>query len=186
MGYPIPVLVQPVVVSYGPPREEEIVMELQSLYAVRAGVPSGMWTEHLNMCLREATMEKNMDRPRWEALVSMAQLDFREWRISAELTCTTMIILQKGKGGYRSIGLVEATWKIITTIINSRLRAAISLHDSLHGFRHVRGAVTATVEAKLAQQMAGILHEPLFQVFLDLKSAYDYFYRTWCMEILWG
>ena len=97
-----------------------------------------------------------------------------------------MILLPKRNGEYRGIGLVEVIWKIITTIINSRLRTAISLHDALHGFRKVSGLGTATVETKLAQQLSVICHEPLFQVFLNVKKAYDPLDRTRCMEILWG
>ena len=29
------------------------------------------------------------------------------------------------------------------------------------------------LDAKLAQQLAGLAHEPLFQVFLDITNAYD-------------
>ena len=29
------------------------------------------------------------------------------------------------------------------------------------------------MEAKLEQKLAGIVHEPLFQVFLDVRKAYD-------------
>ena len=29
------------------------------------------------------------------------------------------------------------------------------------------------MEAKLEQQLTGIVHEPLFQVFLDVRKSYD-------------
>ena len=97
-----------------------------------------------------------------------------------------MILLPKGKGGHKFDGMVKVVWKKITTIINTRLRTTISLHDALHIFRQVRGAVTATLEAKRVKQLTVIFHEPLLQVFLDVKKAYESLERMQCMEILWG
>ena len=62
----------------------------------------------------------------------------------------------------------------------------MDIHDALYGFRAGQGKGNATLEAKLAQQLEGIAHEPLFQVFLDVKKAYDYMDRRRCMEILRG
>ena len=84
------------------------------------------------------------------------------------------------------IGLVEVIWKMINTIINSRLRTAILFHVSLHGFSQGRGVGMATVEDKLAQQLAGICHKTLFQVFLNVKKSYNSLYRMRYMEILRG
>ena len=36
----------------------------------------------------------------------------------------------------------------------------------------------------MEQQLAGIVHEPLFQVFLDVRKSYDSLDRGRCMEIL--
>ena len=33
------------------------------------------------------------------------------------------------------------------------------------------------METKLEQQLAGIFHEPLFQVFIDVRKVYDSLYR---------
>ena len=56
-------------------------------------------------------------------------------------------------------------------MVNFSLKRSIVLHDALHGFKEVRGAGTATLEAKMAQQLSGIAHEPLFQVFLDFYKS---------------
>ena len=40
------------------------------------------------------------------------------------------------------------------------------------------------MEAKLEQQLAGILHKPLFQVFIDVRKAYNSLDLGSCMEIL--
>ena len=42
-----------------------------------------------------------------------------------------------------------------------------------YGFREGRGTGTAKLEAKLVQQLTRIAHEPLFQVFLDVRKVYD-------------
>ena len=58
-------------------------------------------------------------------------------------------------------------WKLLTSIIDGRMK------ESLHGFRAKRGTGTAIFEAKLFQQLAAIEQVPVFEVFLDLKKAYD-------------
>ena len=40
------------------------------------------------------------------------------------------------------------------------------------------------IEAKLEQQLVGIVHEPLFQVFIDVRKAYNSLDRGICMEII--
>ena len=42
------------------------------------------------------------------------------------------------------------------------------------------------MEAKLAQELAGLAHLPLFQVFLYILKAYDYLDRSQCLEVLRG
>ena len=59
------------------------------------------------------------------------------------------------------------------------------LHDALHGFREGIGTGGATLEAKLAQQLARLAHEPLFQVFLYIRKSYDSLDMGQYMEILW-
>ena len=84
------------------------------------------------------------------------------------------------------MGLVEVVWKVCATVVNCCLERSLTLHDALHGFRAGRGTGTATLGAKLAQQLAGIAHEPLFQVLLDVPKAYYSLDRVRYMEIMWG
>lgn len=49
-----------------------------------------------------------------------------------------------------------------------------------------RGTGTATVEAKLTQQLAAVEQEPLYVIFLGLRKAYDTLYRGRTMKILEG
>ena len=90
------------------------------------------------------------------------------------------------EGGYRGIGLVEVVWKVCAAVVNFRLKRSVILHDVLHGFRAGRGTDIETLEEKFMQQLAGLSHEPLFQVFLEVFKLYDSLYRLRCMEILRG
>ena len=78
----------------------------------------------------------------------------------------------KWVGGYfRGIGLVDMIRKFFTSIVNNGLKSAITLNDALHVFRQGWRVGIATLEENLAQKLAGIYHEPLFQVFLDVRKA---------------
>ena len=58
-------------------------------------------------------------------------------------------------------------------MVNCCLKKSVVLHYALHGFREGRGVGTATLEAKLTQNLTGIAHEPLFKVFLDVRKYYE-------------
>ena len=75
-------------------------------------------------------------------------------------------------------------WKVVATILNCPFTASITYHDFLHGFRAGRGTCTATLEAKLLQQLAALREEVLYMIFLDLHKAYDTLDRSRCLEIL--
>ena len=62
----------------------------------------------------------------------------------------------------------------------------IEFHDCLHRFIKGRGTGTAAMEAKLAQQLAYIEQEALYETFIDLRKAYDAMDRERCLEILEG
>ena len=84
------------------------------------------------------------------------------------------------------IGLVKVIRKVCASIINNTLWDTTTLHDALHGFRKGRGTRTATMEAKMAQQLARLCHEPLFHVLLDVRKSYDSLDTGRYMEILRG
>ena len=58
-------------------------------------------------------------------------------------------------------------------VVNCRLKRSVVLHDTFHGFRTGRGTGTAMLEANLAQHLARLAHKPIFQVFLDVRKAYN-------------
>ena len=84
-----------------------------------------------------------------------------------------MVLILKGVGDYRGIGLVEVIWKAVAVIFNCRFTAAITYHDFLHRLQAGRGTGTATLKIKLLQQVAALGEVLLHAVFLDLHKAYD-------------
>ena len=87
--------------------------------------------------------------------------------MAEEATWQAMVMVPKGKGEFWGIGLVEVIWKLLSLILHRRL-AAIQRHEVIHGFREGRGTGTATLEAKLLQQLAAMREEVLYVIFLDL------------------
>ena len=108
----------------------------------------------------------------WLKVVEITQTAFREGNLAEEATWQTVVLISKGKGEFRGIGLVEVTWKVVAVILHRRLTSGIKLHDAMHGFREGRGTGTATLEAKLLQQLAAMREEVLYVIFLDLTKAY--------------
>jgi hypothetical protein len=100
------------------------------------------------------------------------------------LPWSTMVLLPKPDGSSRGIGLLEVLWKLLMSITDGRLKAAISFHDALHGFRLGRGNMSTIIEAKIFQQLAVIQQVPVFKIFIDLKKAYDTLDRERTLEIL--
>ena len=71
-------------------------------------------------------------------------------------------------------------------ILHCQLMEGIKLHDALHRFWEGRGTGTATLKAKLLQQLAAMREEILYMIFLDLTKAYDALDRSRSLEILKG
>ena len=80
-------------------------------------------------------------------------------KIPQQLTWVIVVLLPKGRGDYRGIGLLELLWKVVERIMDRQLNA-LPLHEVLHGCWNGRGTGTAILEAKLAQQPAHLKQEP--------------------------
>jgi hypothetical protein len=96
-----------------------------------------------------------------------------------------IILLPKGGNNSRWIGLLDPFWKAVEKIMVGRL-GSIEFHPCLHGGLPKRGAGMATIEAKLAQQLAWMEQEPLYQVLVDLRKAYDHLDQEQCLAIMTG
>ena len=62
---------------------------------------------------------------------------------------------------------MEVMWKVVAAIINCRFTASITYNNFLHGFRAGRGTGTATLEAKLLQQLVAFREEVLYVICLN-------------------
>ena len=89
-----------------------------------------------------------------------------------------------GGGRYQGIGLVEVAWNVCPAVEHFWLNQRVNLHDALHGFRSGMGTGTETLEAKLAQKLAGISNKLMLQVFLEVRKAFDSLNRGRYMGIL--
>ena len=118
--------------------------------------------------------------------MELIQTVFWEGELAEEATWQAVVLILKGGQEYRGIGLVEVMWKVVAAILNRRLTASITYHDFLHGFRAGRGTGTATLKAKLLQQLVALREEVLYMIFLDMHKAYDALDRSRCLEILEG
>lgn len=185
-GDPIPILVGTFNVPDNVPPETEIAKAVKRLKTNKSPGPTGLRNEDFKTWLAAAQRAERPDRQNWETLVSIVQHAFRTGEIPTELAWSTLVLLPKGSGGHRGIGLLETLWKLISCIIDARIKSAVVFHDSLHGFRANRGTGTAIIEAKLIQQLAALEQVPLYEVFLDLQKAYDTLDRERTLEILVG
>ena len=119
-------------------------------------------------------------------MVELVQTAFREGELEEESTWQAVVLIPKGKKDYRGIVLIEVMWKVVAVILNRRFTSSITYYDALHGFRAGRGTGTATLKAKLIQQLAAMREEVLYVIFLDLTKSYDALDRSRCLEILEG
>ena len=92
----------------------------------------------------------------------LVQRTFGDRTPPTEFAWASMVLILKGKGEYWGIGIFEVACKVCAAVANFSLNCGVVLHEALHGFREGRGMGAATFEAKLSQQLAGIVHEPLF------------------------
>ena len=98
-----------------------------------------------------------------------------------EYTWQVVVLIPKGGVYNRDIVLVEIVWKVVAVILNFRLIASIAFHKVLHGFQVVHGTGTATLDAKLLQQLASMMEDIMYVIFLELHKVYDALDRYRCL-----
>jgi hypothetical protein len=94
-------------------------------------------------------------------LVKLMQTIWELGCVPKQMTWGIIVLLPKGGDNYRGIGLLEPCWKAVEKIMVKQL-ASIKFHDCLHGGLPKRGTGTASIEAKLAQQLAWQDQCPLY------------------------
>ena len=97
----------------------------------------------------------------------LAQQVWASGTLPTQVPWAILVLLPKSNGGTRGISLLEVIWKVMSSILDGQLKAAILFHDALHGFWMGRGTGTSMIEANLFQQLANIGQVPVFEVFFD-------------------
>jgi hypothetical protein len=120
---------------------------------------------------------------KWWVFVKLMQAVWEHGSIPEQMRWKIIVLLPKGGGDYHGIRLLESFWKVVEKIMVARL-ASIKFHDGLRGELPGRGTGMAMIEAKLAQSLAWRKQCPLYQIYLDLKKAYDALDREQMLDIL--
>lgn len=192
-GDPIPINVEPYDVEDGKPTEAEIrEVVKEALKRGRAGGASLIRAEDIKSWLRGMIDEEDPEKVdctdtgwKWRKFVELINAIWETGTVPRQMLWVIVVLIPKGGGDYRGIGLLEPIWKVVEMIMDRRLNI-VKFHDCLHGFVKKRGCNTAGLEAKLAQQLAYIRQDPLYGIFIDLRKAYDAMDRERCVEILIG
>ena len=182
----LPILVAPFDIEDVVPEPDEIADAIRGLRNGKLPGPSKIRAEHLKEWVREAYRDVDPDQENWDRVVDLIQTCFQERQVPTQMLWSTVVLLPKGNGNYRGLGLLEISWKIIESIINRRIASKVTFHDALHSFQAKRGTGTACIEAKLLQQLSKMVQKTLHFVFLDLWKVYDTVDREQLLEILEG
>ncbi len=124
-------------------------------------------------------------RTKWRIFLGLIQTIWDRGEIPEQMSWMVIVLLPKGGGNFHGIGLLDPCWKVVEKIMVRRM-AIIEFHPSLQGGLPKHGTGTATIEAKLVQQLAWIEQEPLYQVFVDLRKAYDHLDQEQYLKIMTG
>ena len=64
-------------------------------------------------------------------------------------------------------------WKTVSGVISHHIGVAITYHGVIHGFWAGRGTAIAYLKAKLLRELMTMREEVLYEVFQDLRKAYN-------------
>ena len=100
----------------------------------KAPGPFKVRAERFKEWVEEATREENPYQGNWDRVVELVQSCFQERKVPTQMSWSTVVLLPKGNGDYRGIGLLEIGWKVIESIINQWMTSKVIFHNVLHGF----------------------------------------------------
>ncbi len=148
-GEMLPFHVDPAPVPDAAPTDSELQMVVGQLRNGRAAGATGMKAEHLkewlaNITLREEGGVEGLG-DRWRSFVALLQAIWITGTVPTQMTWMIVVLLPKGGGNYRGIGLLDPIWKVVEKVMVARF-SVIKLHDCLHGGLPKRGTGTAIME----------------------------------------
>ena len=97
---------------------------------------------------------------RWLKLVDLIQFMWDNGKNPTELGWTVLFIIPKDSTDTWRIGMLEVMWKVVEGLIYNHVKAAVKFHYVLHGFHAGRGAATAIMELKIAQDLESVYQDP--------------------------
>jgi hypothetical protein len=176
-GELLPIHINKADIPDGVPSDGELRAVVRGLQNRRTAGASGMQAEHIKVWLTDVVCKEKEQSDvglgeKWWIFVKLTQAVWEQGSIPEQMKWEIIVLLPKGGGDYRGIGLLEPFWKVIEKIMVAWL-LSVKFHDSLHGGLPGRGTGTATIEAKLHQSLAWHDQCPLYQIYVDLKKAYE-------------
>lgn len=167
------------------PQAEEIARHVRKLKTKKAPGASGIRPEDMRHWLELYKAGDNR-RP-FRLLTEIVQSAFLMGQLPQALSVAILVLLPKpGSGDFRGIGLLESIWKLVSSIIDSRLKGVLEFDNTIHGFRQERGTGTAVLRNKLSMQLAVRRKDTVVQIYLDLTKAYNTLDRACTLAILQG
>ena len=169
------------------PSVDEIIKQVKHLHNNKAPGFTGMRAEDIKFWATEyeENTDDNKEHLPFSKLIKIIQTCFATGTLPKALHISTLVLIPKPNSrDYRGIGLLEILWKLMTAIIDNRLRSTIKFQDEIHGFRKARGTGTATLCNKLLCQRSNIEGKTLKQIYIDLSKAYDTLDRKTPLKIL--
>ncbi len=139
---PLPINIDPIPVDDGTPSEGEIRVAVAGLSNGRAGGMLGMRAEDVKAWLHGIKLEEDLEvgpantgaGENWCRFTLFVQAIWDHDKIPPQLLWVIIVLIPKGGGDYRGIGLLEPMWKVCKCVMGLCLNA-IDLHDLLHGCR---------------------------------------------------
>jgi hypothetical protein len=102
-----------------------------------------------------------------------------------QMSWMVITLLPKSGGYIWGIGLLDPDGIVVEKVTACQL-AAIEFYPCLHRGLPKRGTKMATIEAKLAQQLAWMEQEPFYQIYVYLRRAYDHLGQEQVIKIMIG
>ena len=103
-----------------------------------------------------------------------------------ELGCNGLVKIPRVNADTGGLCMLEVLWKMVEAVIDTHILKVVQFHGFLHGFFAGRGAGTAIMELKLAQELENVDQSPHFMLFLYIIHAYNNLDRGRILNTLEG
>jgi hypothetical protein len=124
-GNPLPINVTPVMINDHVMKDGELQQVAGELTNGRAASTSGMRAEHVKEWLHGVRWEEDPEGhgvdstgDNWHLFVQLVQAAWAHGTIPCQLLWIIVVLIPKGGGDYRGMGLLEPVWKCIERVID--------------------------------------------------------------------